>query len=94
MPPAIATVPDPHRLARAFLALTDEPVAEPLRTAAWRTVVAMIAVLVLAIGAPATWMGPTVRSLDKPGDQPAAMLGSSKAGLAAAGDDDDEGAGH
>jgi hypothetical protein len=91
---AAATVSDPHRLARAFLALTDEPVAEPLRAAAWRTVVAMLAVLVLAIGAPATWMAPATHALGKPGEQPAATLGSSKASLAAAADDDDEGGGH
>jgi hypothetical protein len=88
---ALAT--DPHRLARAFLALTDDDALAPLPHSAARWIVALGATLVLAFAVPATWLAPPVHTLGKLGGQPSATLGSSfKAGLPPA--DDDEGAPH
>ena len=79
---------DSHSLARAFLALTDEG-AEALQRSFTRAALALAAVVVLAVAMPLTWMAPTARSLSKAADQPAATLGSWKAILAAADDEDD-----
>ena len=85
------TAPDPHRLARAFLALGDESGSPDRQRSASRGTAALLAALVLALGAPLTWMAPAAGSPAKPGDQPAATLGSSKAVLAAGDDEDDAG---
>ena len=82
---------DSLSLARAFLALTDEGVAEPLQRSLTRAGLALVAVVVLAVAMPLTWMTPTARSLSKAADQPAATLGSWKA-IVAAGDDEDDAA--
>ncbi len=88
------TAPQSHRLAQAFLALTDDVVVVPARRSAQLVLVALAAALVLAVAVPMAWMAPASRSLtSKVGDQPAATLGNSKAVLAAADDEDDDGEG-
>jgi hypothetical protein len=83
---------DHHRLARAFLALTDDLAPEPVRRSVRLALIAVAAALVLAVAVPLAWMAPASRSLSaKVGDQPAATLGNSKAVLAAADDEDDDG---
>jgi hypothetical protein len=77
--------PDPHRLARAFLALGDDPAPSPAQQSLTRMVVALVAAIALALSAPLAWSAPRV----KLGEQPAATLGNSKALLAAADDEDD-----
>jgi hypothetical protein len=94
MHPTAFAAPDPHRLARAFLALGDEDAPERLRRSPARTVAAFAAALVLAVAAPLTWTGPFSASAPgKVGEPPAATLGNSKAVLGAADDDEDDGAG-
>jgi hypothetical protein len=89
-----AALPDPHRIARAFLALSDDDALAPLSHSAARWMAALAAAVVLAIAVPVTWFAPPVHTLGKLGGQPTATLGSSsKAGLPPA-DDDDEGAPH
>jgi len=88
MPATVLAAPDPHRLARAFLALGDDLAPERLRRSLVRAVAAFAAALVLAVAAPLTWAGPAA---GKVGDPPAATLGSSKAVLADDEDDDGEG---
>jgi hypothetical protein len=89
---AALTVPDPHRLARAFLALADDVAAEDVRRSVRLACAAVAAALVLAIAVPMAWMAPATQSLSsKAGDQPAATLANSKALLAAADDEDDDG---
>ena len=88
---ATLTLSDHHRLARAFLALTDDGAPEPARPRLSKPVAAFAAALVLALAAPMTWMAPEPVSTGKVGDQPAATLGSSKAALAAADDEDADG---
>ncbi len=84
--------PDHHRLAKAFLALGDELAPEPVVRSVRLALAAFAAALVLAVMVPAAWMAPASQSLtSKVGDQPAATLGSSKAILAAADDEDDDG---
>ena len=83
---------DPIRLARAFLALTDDFVPEPARRSLVKIVAAAAAVVVLALAAPLTWMSPAPAVPAKGGDLPAATLGNSKA-VPAALDDEDDGAG-
>jgi len=90
MHPSALAAPDPHRLARAFLALGDDLAPQRLQRSLARAVAAFAAALVLAAAAPLTWMGPAPA---KVGDPPAATLGNSKAVLAAADDEDDDGAG-
>jgi hypothetical protein len=83
---------DHHRLAQAFLALADDVAPEPVRRSVRLTFMAVAAALVLAVTVPLAWMAPASRSLtSKVGDQPAATLGNSKALLAAADDEDDDG---
>ena len=93
---ASLTLPDQHRMARAFLALTDDPEVEAdvLQRSLAKALAAFAAVLVLALAAPVTWITPVapVRT-GKVGDQPAATLGNSKAALAAADDEDPDGGG-
>jgi len=90
---ATVTLLDHHRMARAFLALTDDPSVEPVRRSLAKAVAAVAAVLVLALAAPMTWMTPAPPvAPSKVGDQPAATLGNSKAALAA--DDEDADGGH
>ena len=91
MHPTALAAPDPHRLARAFLALGDDLAPQRLRRSPVRTVAALAAALVLAVAAPLTSMAPVAAG--KAGDPPAATLGNSKAVLAAADDEDDDGAG-
>ena len=88
MHPTALAAPDPHRLARAFLALGDDLAPQRLRRSPVRTVAALAAALVLAVAAPLTSMAPVAAG--KAGDPPAATLGS-KAVLAAADDEDDDG---
>ena len=90
---ATLTLPDHHRMARAFLALTDDPAVEPARRSLVKALAAVAAVLVLALAAPMTWLAPAPPvTPSKVGDQPAATLGNSKAALAA--DDEDADGGH
>jgi hypothetical protein len=90
---ATLTLPDHHRLARAFLSLTDDGAPEPAPPSRLsKPVAAFAAALVLALAAPLTWMAPEPVTTGKVGgDQPAATLGSSKAALAAADDEDPDG---
>jgi hypothetical protein len=87
--PSAPSPPDPHRLARAFLALADDVdvALGPVQRSAARGIAAFAAVLVLALAAPVTWLAPA--SPVKVADQPAATLGS-KAVLAEADDEDDD----
>jgi hypothetical protein len=73
------TVPDSHRLARAFLALGDAEEAETLQRSPTRVALALLAALALAVAMPLTWMAPAARSPAKAADQPAATLGTWKA---------------
>jgi hypothetical protein len=91
---ATATLPDQHRLARAFLALTDDPGSEAdvLQRSLVKALAAFAAVLVLALAAPVTWMAPAPPvAPSKVGDQPAATLAGSKAALGADDEDADGG---
>jgi hypothetical protein len=89
---ATLTVTDHHRLAHAFLALTDDGAPEaPPRPSLSKPVAAFAAALALALAAPLTWMAPAPVSAGKVGDQPAATLANSKAALAAADDEDADG---
>ena len=91
---ATFTLPDQHRIARAFLALTDDAELEVVQRSLAKAVAAFAAVLVLAMAAPLTWVSPTPSvTPSKAGDQPAATLGNSKAELAAADDEDADGGG-
>jgi len=87
-PPALA-VTDPHRLARAFLALGDDLAPERLQRSLVRAFAALAAALLLAVGAPLTLTAPA--AVSKAGDPLAATLGNSKAVLAD--DEDDDGGG-
>jgi hypothetical protein len=88
---ATLTLSDHHRLAQAFLALTDDGAPEPVRPTRSKPLAAFAAALVLAVAAPLTWMAPGPVVTGKVGDQPAATLGNSKAALAAADDEDPDG---
>jgi hypothetical protein len=92
---ATMTVPDQHRIARAFLALTDDPELETVQRSLSKAAAAFAAMLVLALAAPLMWIPPTQPAAPvtpgKVGDQPAATLGNSKAALAAADDEDADG---
>jgi hypothetical protein len=93
---ATLTLPDQHRIAHAFLALTDDAELEVVKRSLSKAVAAFAAVLVLALAAPLTWLGwagPVSVTPSKAGDQPAATLGNSKAELAAADDEDADGGG-
>jgi hypothetical protein len=91
---ATLTLPDQHRIARAFLALTDDAELEVVQRSLAKAAAAFAAVLVLSLAAPLTWMSPAPSvTPSKAGDQPAATLGNSKAELAAADDEDDDGGG-
>ena len=86
------TLDDHQRMARAFLALTDDLAPEALRRSLTKVLAAFAGALVLALAAPMTWMAPApVPTPSKVGDQPAATLGNSKAALAAADDEDADG---
>ena len=90
---ATLTLPDHHRMARAFLALTDDPALEPARRSLVKALAAAAAVLVLALAAPLTWTAPAPPvAPSKVGDLPAATLGTSKAAPAV--DDEDADGGH
>ena len=82
---------DPHRLARAFLALADDISPEAVKRSVTTTVAAVAAILTLAIAAPLMWMAPAARAPQKATDQPAATLANSKAAFHAADDEDDAG---
>jgi hypothetical protein len=86
---ATLTLPDQHRMARAFLALTDDADAEVAQRSLVKALAAFAAVLVLAFAAPVTWIAPAPVAPSKVGDQPAATLANSKAAPAAADDDED-----
>ena len=91
---ATLTLPDQHRMARAFLALTDDAEAEVAQRSLVKALAAFAAVLVLAFAAPVTWFAPAPPvAPSKVGDQPAATLASSKAAPAAADDEDSDGGG-
>lgn len=83
--------PDPHRLARAFLALADEVAPRQVKRSALTALSAALAILTLAVAAPLTWMTPAARAPQKVTDQPAATLASSKAAFHAADDEDEPG---
>jgi hypothetical protein len=83
--------PDPHGLARAFLALSDDGAPEQGRRSALTAFAAALATLTLAVAAPLSWMAPVAHSPQKAADQPAATLASSKAGFHAADDEDEPG---
>ena len=87
---ATITLPDHHRMARAFLALTDDVELAAVERSLVKVLAAFAAALVLALAAPLMWMGP-VSTPSKVGDQPTATLGNSKAALAAADDEDADG---
>ena len=88
---ATLTLSDHHRLANAFLALSDDGAPAPAGPALSKAVAAFAAALVLALAAPLTWIAPAPVTAGKVGDQPAATLGNSKAALAAADDEDADG---
>ena len=91
---ATLTLPDQHRMARAFLALTDDAEAEVAQRSLVKALAAFAAVLVLAFAAPVTWIAPAPPvAPSKLGDQPAATLASSKAALGADDDEDADGGG-
>jgi hypothetical protein len=91
---ATLTLPDQHRMAHAFLALTDDPELEAVERSLKKALAACAAVAVLALAAPVTWVAPAAPvTSGKVGDQPAATLGNSKAALAAADDEDADGGG-
>ena len=83
--------PESHRLAYAFLALADDLAPERLQRSLVRMGAALAAALVLAVAAPLTLLGPSPGPAGTTGDPPAATLGNSKAVLAAADDEDDDG---
>lgn len=89
MHPSALAVTDPHRLARAFLALGDDLAPERLQRSLVRAFAALAAAFLLAVGAPLTWTAPS--AISKAGDPLAATLGNSKAVLAD--DEDDDGGG-
>jgi hypothetical protein len=90
---ATPNLPDQHRMARAFLALTDDADAEVAQRSLVKALAAFAAVLVLAFAAPVTWIAPAPPvTPSKVGDQPAATLANSKAAFAAADDEDAAGA--
>ena len=82
---------DPHRLARAFLALADDVGPEPVTRSVVTAAATLAAILTLAIAAPLMWMAPAARAPQKATDQPAATLANSKAAFHAADDEDDAG---
>ena len=89
---ATFSIPDQHRMARAFLALTDDVDAEVVQRSLVKALAAFAAALVLAFAAPVTWIAPAPPVMpSKVGDQPAATLANSKAALAAADDEDVDG---
>ena len=89
---ATLTVPEHHRIARAFLALTDDPGTEVVQRSLVKALAAFAAVLVLALAAPVTWLAPAPPvAPSKLGEQPAATLANSKAAPAAADDEDADG---
>jgi hypothetical protein len=89
---ATLTLPDHHRMARAFLALTDDVDAEVAQRSFVKALATFAAALVLAFAAPVTWIAPAPPvAPSKVGDQPAATLANSKAALAAADDEDTDG---
>ena len=91
---AAITPPDHHRMARAFLALTDDPELEAAQRSLVKGLAAFAAVLVLAFAAPLTWIAPNAPVAPrKVGDQPAATLANSTAAPAAADDEDADGGG-
>ena len=86
------TLPDHQRIARAFLALTDDLAPEAVQRSLYKVAAAFAAALVLALAAPMTWLSPAPAiSPSKVGDQPAATLANSKAALAADDEDADGG---
>ena len=86
------TLSDHQRIARAFLALTDDLAPEAVQRSLVKVTAAFAAALVLALAAPMTWLSPAPTiSPSKVGDQPAATLSNSKAALAAADDEDADG---
>ena len=85
------SAPDSHSLARAFLALADDVVPEPVERSLTTAVATLAAILTLAIAAPLMWMAPAARAPQKATDQPAATLANSKAAFHAADDEDDAG---
>jgi len=88
------TLQDHHRIAGAFLALTDDLSPEAVQRSLAKVAAAFVAALLLALAAPMTWLAPAPAvSSSKVGDQPAATLGNSKAALAAADDEDADGGG-
>jgi len=91
---ATLTLSDQHRMARAFLALTDDVDAEVAQRSLVKALAAFAAALVLAFAAPVSWIAPAPPvAPSKVGDQPAAALANSKAALAAADDEDPDGGG-
>jgi hypothetical protein len=89
---ATLSLPDHQRMARAFLALTDDVDAEVVQRSIVKALAAFAAALVIAFAAPVTWIAPVPPvTPTKVGDQPAATLASSKAALAAADDEDVDG---
>ena len=90
---ATITLQDQHRMARAFLALTDDVELEVVQRSLVKALAAFAATLVLALAAPLLWVGPVTVTPSKVGDQPAATLGNSKAAPAAADDEDADGGG-
>ena len=89
---ATVTLSDHHRMARAFLALTDDVELEAVQRSLVKALAAFAAALVLALAAPLLWVGPVSVTPSKVGDQPAATLGN-KAAPAAADDEDADGGG-
>ena len=88
MHPTAFAATDPHRLARAFLALGDDLAPERVKRSLVRAVAAFAAALALAVAAPLMWAAPAPSKLSDP---PAVTLGNSKAVLGD--DEDDDGAG-
>jgi hypothetical protein len=85
----MATLPSVHPpLARAYLALADDPAPAAAQRSLPRAVVALLAALVLAAAAPLSWVSV---ARGEPRDTPAAT--SVKAGHAEDDGDDDDGAG-
>src|SRR3954454_18967052 len=65
-------LPDPHRIARAFLALSDDDALAPLPHSTSRWIVALAAAVVLALSVPVSWFAPPAHTLGKLRAPPAA----------------------
>ena len=81
-----------RRLARAYLALSDDPAPPAQQRSAPRALGAFVAVIVLALASPVAWA--SAASGRPPADQPAATPAPAKGAMPGSeADDDDDGDG-